>query len=87
MKDKASDKSPSGKSPKATELNDGALETVVGGCIGISGTGGFSPAGPVKGPVQTGGGGDGPSPGPSDGGLGKGGASGSFEPSTIHFPK
>jgi hypothetical protein len=84
MQDKASD-----KSPTATELGDSALDGVVGGCIGPAGTMGIRPSGPVSGPLPTGGGGggDGPAPGPSDGGIGKGGTSGSFEPSTINFPK
>jgi hypothetical protein len=79
MQDKASDKLPSDKPSKATELDDGALETVVGGCQispgGLStqipgpSTGGTSTAPPIEG-----------------GGLGGKGTS-TPDPSPIRFPR
>jgi hypothetical protein len=77
MQDKASDKSPSDKPSKATELDDGALETVVGGCQ-ISPGGITIPSGPSTG---------GTSP-PIEGGGGLGGKGTSTqEPTILRFPK
>jgi len=80
MQNKASD-----KSPTATELDDSALDGVVGGGMNILGSGGLSIPGGGSFPA----GGDGGSK-PSSGGGGdplKGGPSGSFDPNSVHFPK
>lgn len=85
MQNKVSD-----KSPTTTELDDNALDGVVGGGMNISGSGGFSiPTSTGGGSLPTGGG-DGGGSSPSTPGGGdpfKDHTSGSFEPNSVHFPK
>jgi hypothetical protein len=81
MQDKTSD-----KSPKTTELDDAALDSVVGGTsLGPVASGPIYTPIPGGG-VQTGGGG-GSKPSGADDGSVVSHPSGPFEPNSINFPK